>query len=251
MADFTMELREVMQFYDIGLVDYPIFDEDYRPILNQRIIDEFLFQEIGYESCEMFIHQLNHKMRLNMPVFNKLYESTLLTIDPLRTMNIKTVSESLRNTEAETKRLQESIQSALGTATSKSSTESKSRAVNSQFPQQLLAANADYASAAADNVGESEVESNSSDKTDSTGESSSSGTDKETARGSSETTMSGFSGSQSDLLLRYRETFINVDSGVIEMLNPLFMQVASIPDSYTPRPMFPVLGYNGLGYGRY
>ena len=58
MADFTMELREVMQFYDIGLTDYPIFDEDYRPVLNQRIIDDFFFQEIGYESCEIFIPDL-------------------------------------------------------------------------------------------------------------------------------------------------------------------------------------------------
>lgn len=60
--------------YDIGLRDYPIFDETYRETLNQSIIDHFLLREIGAETPAMFIFYLNRRMRENMPKANALYK---------------------------------------------------------------------------------------------------------------------------------------------------------------------------------
>ena len=59
--------------YDIGLHDYPIFDESYRERLNQGIVDHFLLREIGAETPAMFIFFLNRRMRENMPKANELF----------------------------------------------------------------------------------------------------------------------------------------------------------------------------------
>lgn len=60
--------------YDLGLQDYPIFDEAYRPVLNQAIVDHFLVREIAAETPALFIFYLNRRMRENMPKANALYE---------------------------------------------------------------------------------------------------------------------------------------------------------------------------------
>ena len=92
MATFTVELRDIVGKYDLGMRDYPIFSPSYRDVLNKTIVDNFWFHEIGFESVEMFVHQLNTRLRLIMPAMNKIYESTLYDIDPLLTMSIRTVS---------------------------------------------------------------------------------------------------------------------------------------------------------------
>lgn len=60
--------------YDIGLRDYPIWDESYRDPLNQAIVDHFLLREIGAETPAEFIFFLNRRMRENMPKANALYQ---------------------------------------------------------------------------------------------------------------------------------------------------------------------------------
>lgn len=59
---------------DIGLHDYPIFNEDYREILNQSIVDHFLLREIAAETPALFVFYLNRRMRENMPKANALYQ---------------------------------------------------------------------------------------------------------------------------------------------------------------------------------
>ena len=60
--------------YDLGLDDYPIFDESYRPRLNQSIVDHFLLREIAAETPALFIFYLNRRMRENMPKANALFK---------------------------------------------------------------------------------------------------------------------------------------------------------------------------------
>jgi hypothetical protein len=73
----------VEQGYNLELNKYPIFDENYREVLNKKIIDEYYFREIGVETPARFKHHLNHTMDMIMPYYNQLYESELLEIDPL------------------------------------------------------------------------------------------------------------------------------------------------------------------------
>lgn len=71
------------QGYNLELNKYPIFDENYREVLNKKIVDEYYFREIGVETPARFKHHLNHTMDMIMPYYNQLYESELLEIDPL------------------------------------------------------------------------------------------------------------------------------------------------------------------------
>lgn len=58
--------------YDIGLHEYPVFDDDYRDVLNQKIIDRYLFNEIGFETPQRFIHELNTRLKIIMPKYNDI-----------------------------------------------------------------------------------------------------------------------------------------------------------------------------------
>lgn len=79
-----MELRDlVKRGYPLALDDYPIFDENYRSVLNNKIISHFYFREIGQETPDRFNHYLRMKMHEIMPYYNQLYKTTLIEFDPL------------------------------------------------------------------------------------------------------------------------------------------------------------------------
>lgn len=61
----------------IGLNEYPIFDEDYRIGLNDKIIDHFFFREIGFETAGQFAFYLRRTMNEIMPKYNALYLAQL------------------------------------------------------------------------------------------------------------------------------------------------------------------------------
>lgn len=110
MSKYTMQLKEVCEI-EAGLEEskgwndvdeivensrrkifgnYPIFDEQYRPILERKILKHFYMREIGFETVGLFKMKLNNKMNEIMPYYNKLYESELFEYDPLEDTNIKT-----------------------------------------------------------------------------------------------------------------------------------------------------------------
>lgn len=90
MAQYTIELQDIYNNLGVegmGLDKYPIFDEDYRNVLNNNIIKHYYFREIGVETVDKFIFFLNRKMQLIMPYYNQMYETTLIEINPLHTVN--------------------------------------------------------------------------------------------------------------------------------------------------------------------
>lgn len=242
MGAFTLELREVLEFTDdIGLNDYPIFNEEYRETLNSKIIRHYKYREIGFETIDLFVDRLSERMQLHMPMFNQLYETTLLSFNPLTTTNIVTDSEGTGADKADV--------SATSTtnAQSASTNDSKSRTVASDFPQALLQPNGDYATSANDAVAESGVSSTAT-------EAGTQGTVQEGSRESaSHTVMAGYTMSPSELLLRYRDTIINIDVGVIAVLDDLFMGIwntsqeyGSYPDHYGNMYPFGLNLYGGI-----
>jgi len=81
MATYTSYLKDVLELYpDIGLNEYPLFDEGYRPALNKKIIDHFWNREIGHETHSLFIHQLRVRMNNIMPLYNQHYEASGLSL---------------------------------------------------------------------------------------------------------------------------------------------------------------------------
>lgn len=63
--------------------DFPIYDEDYRSVLETKIIKHYYTREIGAETVGLWKHFLCTKMNEIMPYYNKLYESAILAYNPL------------------------------------------------------------------------------------------------------------------------------------------------------------------------
>lgn len=214
MSNYTVELRKIDErLIDDALSHYPLFSEEYRSTLNSKIKTHFWFNEIGHETVDIFLFQLKVKMNEIMPYYNQMYESELTKRDPFLTVRItsKNTSNGSTRTTGET--------SEQGSSTS--STDAKSRAVQSETPQVMLSGNGDYATGAADSTSLTGVKSSS---TSGGSQSTTSSSD-----GSGTATQEGFSGSMASLIQAHRDAIVNVDMMVIAQLEPLFMYVWTSP----------------------
>lgn len=206
--------RTILTGGNIGLEHYPIYKEEHRPILNGLIYDHFMTREIGQETVDMFRLALRRKMNEIMPYFNELYESTELDFNPLTTIRIETDTTGQVSQDGST--TAESTANTVAT--------SGARTVNSDTPQTVLSGNQDYATNAADV--------NSQVNNDSTGNQTN--VENQSSDSTSNTLTEGYQGVVSDLLMRYRESIINVDMSIInELEKDLFMLVYNNGDSYT------------------
>ena len=65
--------------------NFPIFDEEYRPILQAKILKHYYTQEIGEETVGLWKLRLDTRMNEIMPYYNQLYESELIEFNPMYT----------------------------------------------------------------------------------------------------------------------------------------------------------------------
>lgn len=63
--------------------DYPIFNPEYKSVLETKIIRHYYTQEIGLETVGLWKLKLETRMTEIMPYYNKLYESNELQFDVL------------------------------------------------------------------------------------------------------------------------------------------------------------------------
>lgn len=249
MAEFTMELKDVIetvygtdfdtfnwnqQYHDVtykgqvyrhlptvpswdglGLGYYPIFDEAYRPILNGKIVTEFYRREICVETIDYWIQRTASKMQLIMPYYNKLYNSELIKYSALDTMNIDSTREDTMHAD----------ETSNGTNSADSDTKSNARAVNSTTPQTMLSPTEDYATGATDSNSDTTANSNSTNSGESTNDVSNNG----------HSLTTGYQGAASDLIVKFRNSFINIDSMVVNEWQELFMGILNSSDDYTQR----------------
>lgn len=285
MSKYTTELRYIIENnFDIGLKNYPIFDENYRELLNQKIINHYYFREIGMETAELFKRYLNTTMNEIMPYYNQLYKSELLEFNPFYNVdknivsdkNNNSVSDFIGNTtgknqqNADTENTQTnngkqqtttaatSVGESVGNSKGSGKTTNKSKRVSSDTPQGFLSINSidseTYASAAEMANGETVNEFTVND-TKATSNNSESGTTEQTnvaetkAKGNTsskattetdtanKTTSNDFENyvshvigksegeTYSEMLLKFRDTFLNIDMMIIDELKTCFMMV--------------------------
>lgn len=228
MSKYTTELRWIVENgYDLQLNEYPIFDENYRQKLNQKIINHYYFREIGFETVGLFRFYLKQTMNEIMPYYNQLYESALLEIDPLNTINF---TETLTRTKIgnDTKNFNEDTTvNSNGDSNSNSTKSTNFKDVESDTPQGMLSiGNIDgelYASYARISKNEDTTSSTAHQETTDTQNRKN---DEKINREDNENytrTEIGNRESQSELLIKYRQTFLNIDMQVINELNDLFM----------------------------
>lgn len=214
MSNYTIELRKIKEsLIDDALSQYTIFSEEYRKPLNTKIKQHFWYNEIAHETIDIFLFQLRVKMNEIMPYYNQMYEAELIKRDPFITVRMKSSNKSTGSAK--------NISSSTEHGTSSSSTDAKSRAVQSETPQVHLSGDGDYATGAADSTSLTGVKSES----DGTGTQTSTSSSDSSGEGGQE----GFSGSMASLIQAHRDAIINIDMMVIAQLEPLFMYVWTPP----------------------
>lgn len=81
MAHYTITVKTLIDNnFNFGLTDYPIFDENYRNVLNQNILNYYYESEIGFETAQLFKFYLNNTLNLIMPKYNELYKKQQIAL---------------------------------------------------------------------------------------------------------------------------------------------------------------------------
>lgn len=228
-----MSLQEAIEIHgreNLGLDSYPVLGETYRIRLNDLIINEYMHRELGHETFSLWRFSMRRKMQQIMPVYNKLYATDTLIVDPLRTIDLRT----LTTTDSEEMASSEQDVTAFGTGENTATSGSTSRNVGSDTPQVFLSDNGNYASSATDGRADASA-------TNTETSNSNNSTDTETNRTGHDvmdSTTVGFQGSQADLLLAYRSTIINIDMMIVNELESLFMGIFNNGDPYFNRRNF-------------
>ena len=240
MSQYTTELRYLIkQGYNFELNEYPIFDESYRDVLNKKILDHYYYKEIGFETPQRFKHYLKTTLNEVMPYYNKLYLSELININPLYTVDYE--ETYTQTTEGQTISDNEAQQASTGTGTSTTASTADrtsnvdSLSVQDSTPAGLLSvadikSNTWASSANREDSTNSETGTTSTD-TNSTDETTASTIGKQkTVLNNAEEYIKKVQGNQSgssasELLVKYRQSLINIDLQVISELKNLFMGV--------------------------
>lgn len=106
MAKYTVTIKSLIDNnFNFQMTSYPIFDESYRSTLNQKILNHYYENEIGFETAPLFRFYLNNKLNEIMPKYNVLYEAQKEVIDNnllLANTNVTETLEGSNTTETET-----------------------------------------------------------------------------------------------------------------------------------------------------
>lgn len=193
--------------------DYPIFDENYRHVLNTKILKHYYINEIGLETYALWKLRLNTKMNEIMPYYNQLYRSELYTFNPLYDTDITRQHKVDKSQDSTTK--------TTDTTTTEQTNGNVHADAYSDTPQggitgvEKLNYLTNYRKVTDDNTLNNKITGN---------------TDTGTGITSLESYVETVKGKQgarnySDLLKDFRSTFLNIDMQVIDSLSDLFMLI--------------------------
>ena len=79
--------------------EFPIFDENYRSVLETKILRHYYTREIGLETYGLWKLKLQTKLNEIMPYYNKLYETELFKYNPLYDVDMTTTNVGRRTGE--------------------------------------------------------------------------------------------------------------------------------------------------------
>lgn len=206
---------------------YPIYDENHRAELNEKIVRHYALREIGQETAQQFIFYLGVTMAEIMPYFNERYKTLDMKYNPLESVDMTTDSEN--GSESQSSGRTSSTQDSTSSSTSKSdnSSTTTSKSFDSDVPQTGVVGDfARYASHA--NESQADSSGTASSSQDSASHATShSATDyqHDASNFKGKNHVSGRSQSAMSLVQEYRNAIINVDMEIVRSLEPCFMQV--------------------------
>ena len=211
---------------------YPIFDGNYKQVLETKILKHFYTREIGLETYGLWKLKLDTKMNEIMPYYNKLYESELLEFNPLWTDDYN-ISHN-KGTDGTSVNISDRDNKSNGTTVSinngTTSLDSTGRKRYSDTPQGAL-------TDLEDDKYLTNAEKDTKEETENTkNDTNSANINEEKEKISNNNvfrnveeyleSVQGRRGRDaSDLIIKYRETFLNIDMMIINDLEELFMHL--------------------------
>jgi hypothetical protein len=216
--------------------DYPIFDAAYKEIFETHFIRNFYTREIGFETEGLFKFKLENWLSINMPYFNKMFQSELMEFDPLTNFKVDTT----QNKKADRNMTSDSTTSGSSKSTNNQSASGTSkqdefgRHLQSDTPDARLAITTqdgkgviEYASQIQENTDTNSKTNNSTMKGDSTDTSSvnSNSTGKQNEIEDFIESKIGKIGNQSysSMLNEYRSTLLRIENKIFNEMQELFM----------------------------
>ena len=213
------------------------FDENYRQVICKKILKHYYMREIGCETVGLWMLWMNTRLEEIMPYYNQLYESAKLEFNPLYDMDItrrhnRTGSENKSGTRGVSGNRDNSVNK-TGTSKSVDTADNVSRDLYSDTPQGALTGveNETYLTNARKVTGNVTDTVNVNTTDNETSESEYKEDEKTSGKLDTleefEETLVGKqgSGNYSDMLIRFRDTFLNIDMQVIEEFEDLFMEL--------------------------
>lgn len=219
MAEYTTQLRTIYESgYELDSLDnYPIYDENFRPVLNKMILDKYWFREIGLETPELFNWFLRVKLGEIMPYYNKLYLSELMAIDPLKNYQVSKTSK--RTIAADGTTTTGTTDNQTVTATQND----ENKQVFSDTPQGAI--DIDFDSGAYATTLTKDVNERTSGGTNNRTGSANVALNQDTVDDYTETVSGFMNHDQAGAIIKYRSTLLKVTAQLLRELNDLFMGV--------------------------
>lgn len=205
------DVNEIIQnaYQSIFSFYFPIFEPTHRAELCKKILKHYYFREIGAETYGAWKVQLDTRLNEIMPFYNQLYKSETMEFDPFNEVDFEKIDERERNeTEKRTDR-----------GYIDNSAEAGSMQMYSDTPQGGL-----------EGVESGEYLTNATKNNQTSGSVTASNNDTDGTRDEKEKVISTEKGkrsgaSYSELLQKYRETFLNIDKMIIDCLQDLFFML--------------------------
>lgn len=248
----TMEhdMLPISQRIDLALpkifnFQYPIWNVDYKPILERKIIMHYFNKEVGLETVGLWKLYLEERLNLIMPLYNKMYETTVKDYDYLSNNNYEEVYTGVK-AEKETAEYKANINATLdnevdddftgnGTTDENGTNTRVKKELKSDLPQANYA-NLDYGTDLV-NTDESDTridktstqntshQSNIQRSDSTTDQASNNDIDRHVDDSYTRTRKGASNYPITDLLMKYRDSLINIDRMIIEDLKDLFMMI--------------------------
>ena len=209
LSKYTLELRRIHQTHKVFDFDYDFYtnDETIKYNFEDKFINEYYFNEIGFETIHRFKQRLRTKLNKIMPYYRQLYQTELRSkdIDFMLNKDLEEVYE----------RVLEGSNNSMIDVT-----------VNNNSTSDLLESNIDNGNASLElekgsltNVGKSTLNDNTT----------SSNSVNDTTNQTEKTKLSSKGNigitSSAELLEKWRKVIINIDDLIINECSDLFMQV--------------------------
>lgn len=217
--------------------NYPLYDPQYKSVLETKIIEHYWFREIGLETYGKFKFFLNRKMNEIMPYYNQLYKSATIEFNPMHDTDLRRENNRTRDEKRDklstTNNKSNSVTDSTNDIVVDSNETGNSGTGYSDTPQGQIDNVKDlkylttYTNVDSTATGKSTSTNDGNTTTDSTSDTDVKDNENANTTENYLETVIGKSGggSFSGYLQEYRDTFLNIDMMIIEELSELFMNI--------------------------